>query len=103
MSGWHRRRFIQTGIGAGAATLLSEGFASAGASPSKALRVMTIRGWIDARDMGVTLPHEHILASFQTYQEWASHPLAYDRDDVVKVVLPRLLSLRALGCRTFVD
>jgi phosphotriesterase-related protein len=47
--------------------------------------------------------HEHVLANFQTYNEWASHPLAYDREDVTKIVLPRLLRLRALDCRTFVD
>ena len=64
---------------------------------------MTVRGWIDARDMGVTLPHEHMLASFQPYDEWARQPIAYDADDVVRVVLPRLQRLRALGCRAFVD
>jgi phosphotriesterase-related protein len=64
---------------------------------------MTVRGWIDASDMGLTLPHEHALVSFQPYAEWARQPLAYDRDEVVSVVLPRLRRLRDLGCRTFVD
>ena len=64
---------------------------------------MTVRGWIDANDMGLTLPHEHALVSFQPYAEWARQPLGYDRDAVVSVVLPRLRRLRELGCRTFVD
>ena len=64
---------------------------------------MTVRGWIDASDMGLTLAHEHAMVSFQPYAEWAVTPLAYDRDEVVDVVLPRLRRLRELGCRTFVD
>jgi len=106
LRGLHRRRFIQTVFGAGAAAFLAGRFANAGASQGKAAagqRVMTARGWISARDMGVTLAHEHALANFQPYQEWASRPLAYDRDEVVKVVLPHLLRVHALGCRTFVD
>ena len=86
----HRRHFLQAAFGAAAA------------APTGS-RVMTVRGWIDARDMGLTLAHEHVLANFQTYSEWTSHPLAYDRDEVAKAVLPRLLRLHALGCRTFVD
>ena len=64
---------------------------------------MTVRGWIDSSDMGLTLAHEHALVSFQPYAEWARQPLAYDRDEVVSVVLPRLSRLHALGCRTLVD
>jgi phosphotriesterase-related protein len=58
---------------------------------------------MSAANMGVTLAHEHVLANFQTYAEWSKAPLPYDRDEVVKVILPRLLSLKALGCKTFVD
>ena len=64
---------------------------------------MTVRGWIDSSDMGLTLPHEHALVNFQPYAEWVRQPLAYDRDEVMSVVLPRLRRLRELGCRTFVD
>ena len=101
----HRRSVVQ-GIFGAAAILLVEGRASA-----RALRdelwpdpeVMTVRGRMNAAMMGVTLVHEHILANFQTYAEWSEAPLPYDRDEVVKIVLPRLQSLKALGCRTFVD
>jgi phosphotriesterase-related protein len=53
--------------------------------------------------MGVTLTHEHALASFQPYEEWAREPRSYDRDQVTGIVLPHLLRIRALGCQTFVD
>ena len=102
----NRRRFIHGMFGAAATTLLAEGCTRAAARPATASprsRAMTVRGWIDASDMGLTLPHEHALVSFQPYAEWARQPHAYDRDEVVRVVLPRLRRLRELGCRTFVD
>lgn len=101
-----RRRFIHGMLGAATTTLLADGCAHPGARPARpslASRVMTVRGWIDASDMGTTLPHEHALANFQPYAEWMRQPLTYDRDEVVSVVLPRLRRLRELGCRTFVD
>jgi phosphotriesterase-related protein len=64
---------------------------------------MTVRGRIKAREMGVTLTHEHLLANFQPYEEWARHPQTYDRDEVVELVLPHLTRIYELGCRTFVD
>ncbi len=64
---------------------------------------MTVRGRIKAREMGVTLTHEHALASFQPYKEWLQRPTPYDRDEVVEIILPYLTRIRELGCRTFVD
>ncbi len=97
----HRRDLLQRLLGAAAvlstASPARPSFARAGP------RVMTVKGWIDAADMGVTLAHEHALANFQTYAEWSKAPLPYDPDEVVKVVEPRLQRLRALGCKTFVD
>lgn len=65
--------------------------------------VMTVRGRLPARDMGVTLTHEHALANFQPYEEWERAPRAYDRADVVQRMLPYLQRIAALGCKTFVD
>jgi phosphotriesterase-related protein len=103
----HRRGVVQ-GIFGVAGSL----FVGAGASarvlrdevlPDVVPQVMTVRGRMDAAAMGVTLVHEHILANFQTYDEWSKAPLPYDRGEVVKVILPRLQRLKRLGCRTFVD
>jgi phosphotriesterase-related protein len=99
-----RRQFVQA-IGATTTALLAGGCARAGVQPSGAAqsRAMTVRGWIDSSDMGITLPHEHVLVSFQPYADWARQPLAYDRADAMRVMLPSLRRLRELGCRTFVD
>jgi hypothetical protein len=62
-----RRRFIHGMLGAAATTLVAEGCARAGVGPAtatRASRVMTVRGWIDTRKMGLTLSHEHALVSF---------------------------------------
>ncbi|MFL6619674.1 MAG: phosphotriesterase, partial [Povalibacter sp.] len=64
---------------------------------------MTVLGPMKSKEMGVTLTHEHLLASFQPYEEWARQPLPYDRDEVVAVDLPYLLRIKNLGCRTFID
>jgi phosphotriesterase-related protein len=66
-------------------------------------QVMTVLGAMKSNDMGITLAHEHLLASFQPYEEWARAPLAYDRDEVVAIGLPYLQRIRELGCRTFID
>ncbi len=65
--------------------------------------VMTVTGPIAAAEMGLTLPHEHVVANFQAYADWAKAPAPYDRDDVVATALPYLVRIRDLGCRTFVD
>ena len=97
-----QRRSLLQGLFAAAASLPAASLVSA-AQAATGPRVMTVKGWIDAKDMGLTLAHEHALANFQTYAEWSAHPLPYDRDEVVTVVAPRLQRLRALGCKTFVD
>jgi phosphotriesterase-related protein len=65
--------------------------------------VMTVRGRLPARDLGLTLTHEHALANFQPYEEWVRAPRSYDRPEVVRRVLPHLQRIAALGCRGFVD
>jgi phosphotriesterase-related protein len=64
---------------------------------------MTVRGPIDASAMGLTLTHEHILASFQSHEEWARAPLSYERREVEQRMLPYLTRIASLGCKTFVD
>jgi phosphotriesterase-related protein len=64
---------------------------------------MTVKGRLPARDLGVTLTHEHALANFQPYEEWLRAPRAYDLDEVTRRVLPHLQRIVELGCRSFVD
>jgi len=73
------------------------------ALPTPDPQVMTVTGWIPAQQMGLTLAHEHALANFAGYDAWARRPHPYRTEDVIDVILPRLISLHRLGVRTFVD
>lgn len=95
-----RRREFLTGTAAFA--MAATGAANLPPSAPRS-RIMTVRDWIDGHDMGLTLAHEHALANFAGYEAWTRHPHPYDMRDVIHVVLPRLLRLRGLGVRTFVD
>ena len=64
-------------------------------------RVVTVRGEIDASEMGITLPHEHILVDFIGAEKTGRH--RYNRDNVVTTMLPYLQQIVGLGVRTFVD
>lgn len=63
--------------------------------------IMTVRGEIDASDLGFTLPHEHILVDFGGAQ--TASPDRYDRDEVVRTMLPFVREVMADGVRAFVD
>ncbi len=94
----NRRLFLKTVSTAAAAVAISRRLQS-----EDERTVMTVRGPIRSSEMGMTLSHEHVLASFQPYAERQAHPLTYEQDEVVKVVRPYLDRVKKLGCRTFVD
>jgi phosphotriesterase-related protein len=63
--------------------------------------VFTINGKMRASKMGTTLIHEHFLVDFIgadkiSFDRW-------NRDEVVKKVLPYLLEVKALGVKTIFD
>lgn len=62
---------------------------------------MTVTGWIAARDLGATLPHEHILIDFIGAGEVSRD--RYKPDAVFEAALPHLQQLRDFGCRTLVE
>ena len=62
---------------------------------------MTVRGEIDARDLGFTLPHEHVLVDFGG-AETAGRD-RYDADEVVRTMQPYLEEVQADGVTGFVD
>lgn len=64
---------------------------------------MTVNGLIDANDMGFTLAHEHVFADLRTFEEQSLNPISIDLEEVIEVVLPHLLAIRKLGCRTLID
>ncbi|WP_165972429.1 phosphotriesterase family protein [Paenibacillus piri] len=63
--------------------------------------IHTVLGPIEEGELGVTLPHEHILVGF--IENGKLTPDDYDRQEVVSLILPYLMELRSVGCRTFVD
>ena len=94
----NRRLFLKTVPAAAAALALS-----CRRQSIDVRQVMTVRGPVRSSEMGVTLPHEHLLANFQPYEEQQRQPLTYEQNEVVEVVRPYLAQLKKLGCRTFVD
>lgn len=64
-------------------------------------RVMTVLGPIDPGEMGVTLPHEHILVDFAGAD--IASPDRYKADEVAAVARPHLETIRGQGVRTLVD
>jgi predicted metal-dependent phosphotriesterase family hydrolase len=62
---------------------------------------MTVRGAVPAQDLGMTLMHEHVMVDFIGAAQAAKD--RYDPDEVFRVVLPHLSSIRRLGCRTLVE
>lgn len=70
---------------------------------AQSLQIMTVNGWLDTSQMGLTLSHEHLYADVRPADEQRATPFTPDIDAVVDVVLPHLQRIRALGCRTLVD
>jgi phosphotriesterase-related protein len=63
--------------------------------------VMTVNGAVIARQLGVSLVHEHVLVDFIgadkiSFSRW-------NRDDVVQTVLPYLLDMKQQGVKTFYE
>jgi predicted metal-dependent phosphotriesterase family hydrolase len=62
---------------------------------------MTVLGPREPGEMGVTLPHEHVLVDF-IGAAGVSHD-RYNADEVFETALPHLQRVRQLGCRTVVE
>lgn len=65
------------------------------------MKINTVCGSIDTKDMGLTLMHEHIINI-----EWnfaRAFPGFYDRESVVKMFCDEMETLKPLGVKTFVD
>lgn len=63
--------------------------------------IMTVRGPVSARIMGISLIHEHILVDFI-----GADSVDKKRWDLVKVeqqILPLLMKVKNSGCQTFID
>jgi len=68
--------------------------------------VETVRGGVDADELGTTLPHEHILIMQpEAFQNWghAFGPSYWDEEVRVADAIARLTELREAGIRTIFD
>jgi phosphotriesterase-related protein len=72
-------------------------FASADGTPE----INTVLGPIPAGNLGRTLVQEHVLVDFVGADMIG--PGRYDAQEVFRIALPHLKSVRALGCETLVD
>lgn len=91
-----RRRFLVTTISALAGAALAR---EASAAPK--LSVMTVRGRIDADQLGTTLMHEHVMVDFIGADKVSRD--RYDPEQVFATAAPHLKRAAELGCRTFID
>ena len=94
----NRRHFLFLTASAVASAAAAAAAPTASPAPSQ---VMTVDGPADAGDLGVTLPHEHVLVDFIGADRATAD--RYDRDGVARVVLPHLKRAAELGCRTIVE
>jgi phosphotriesterase-related protein len=92
------RRAFLSGVAAAAFTPWAR---EASGAPGDAGRVLTVTGAVEPAALGTTLVHEHVLVDFIGAD--GVSPDRYDRDEVARVVLPRLEALRKRGCRTLVE
>jgi phosphotriesterase-related protein len=63
--------------------------------------IRTVLGSIPAEELGVTLPHEHVLVDFI-----GAHAVTrerYDAEDAFQKALPHLERVRSLGCQGFAE
>ncbi|HEY9487329.1 MAG TPA: phosphotriesterase [Chryseosolibacter sp.] len=95
---YNRRTFLKRGLflGAGLMTVFKPGMAAA-----RKKQVMTVTGMIDASAMGHTLAHEHVLVDFIGAED--INPPRWDREEVIKKVLPYLEEAKRSGCHTMIE
>lgn len=98
-----RRTFLQTLAAASATSPLVSCTTEIVKNAGTGRRVMTVTGPIDAGEMGMTLTHEHLFADLRPYAEQARSPLSVDVEEAAGVILPHLIRIRELGCRTLVE
>jgi predicted metal-dependent phosphotriesterase family hydrolase len=62
---------------------------------------MTVSGPIPVSELGITLPHEHVLVDFIGAAQ--ANPNRYDAEEVFRASLPHLERIKKLGCRSLIE
>src|SRR5258708_30659563 len=63
--------------------------------------IQTVTGSIQASDLGMTLPHEHVMCDFVGAEK--TSPDRWNRNEVVEKALPYLLQIKERGVKGFMD
>jgi phosphotriesterase-related protein len=95
----NRRQFIHATAIAGATAMLTR--LGTAATTGADARIMTVRGPIQAADMGLTLPHEHVTTDFLG-AEVLPQP-RYDRDEAAAIIRAELEALQERGGQTLFE
>lgn len=91
-----RRRFLSA-----VPLLLNTGVWWKAAAARKDGIIMTVNGPISPDELGITLPHEHVMVDFIGAAKVS--PRRYKEAQVFNVVLPHLQSLRSQGCKSMIE
>jgi phosphotriesterase-related protein len=94
----NRRRFLKTLAAVSVSTLVP---GCGGKSEPTSAKIMTVLGPVAAKDLGKTLPHEHIMVDFVGADQTGSH--RWDDQEVVETMLPYLQAIRDQGVQAFFD
>ncbi len=92
-----RRNFIQLSL----ASIFSFFTKSTFSQEAQKTKVMTVRGWISKKQMGVTLPHEHIVVDFIGADKIDTS--TYNLEKIFETALPLLQKLKTYQCNTLID
>lgn len=96
----HRRDLLRT-LGLATAGVAVGGIRAREVPPARHGAIQTVRGPIEPAELGLTLPHEHVLVDFVGADQVS--PSRYDADVVFATALPHLREARRLGARGFVE
>jgi len=100
-----RRNFLKTSIKTtGAAVALNSGLLSLlSCSTKQSIRgkILTVRGPIEPSELGLTLPHEHVMVDFIGADKTGPH--RYDPDEVFNTMLPYMQAIQAQGVTGFME
>ena len=101
----NRRSFLRSaaaiGAAAGLAPYVSAGRGAIDRQAGAGGKIVTVKGPVSPDALGFTLPHEHVLVDFIGAEK--ANPDRYNRDDVMRAVLPYLKQVKDLGCRTIFE
>ncbi len=94
-----RRQFSKTAAALGLGTLVNTSFLHG--MPEKEEEIMTVKGPMNVRDLGVVLSHEHVLVDFIGAAQTGYH--RWDRSEVVRVIKPYLQEIKRCGVQSFFE